>query len=66
MVMNLVDGLHEQMDRARELRKRYENITTGHFGTVIIDLTIKQAERSIASGDVAEMMTAYSALEALE
>jgi len=64
--MNLIDGLHEQMDRARELRKAYENIPAGLFGTVIIDLTIKQAERSIASGDVAEMMTAYDALKALE
>ena len=66
MVMNLIEGLDEQMDRARELRKVYENIPAGHFGTVVIDLTIKQAERSIASGDVADMMTAYKGLEELE
>lgn len=64
--MNLIDGLHEQIDRARELRKVYEDIPTGHFGTVVIDLCIKQAERSIASGDVADMMTAYKGLEDLE
>ena len=64
--MNLIEGLHEQMGRARELRKVYAGIPTGSFGVAVIDATIKRAERSIALGDVVEMLATYGALEALE
>lgn len=64
--MNLIEGLHEQMDRARELRKVYEGIPMGFVGASFIDQDIRQAEQSIANGDVVEMLAAYKALEALE
>jgi hypothetical protein len=64
--MSLIEGLHEQMNRARELRKMYEEIPTGAFGIAVIDATIKQAERSIESGNIGEMMATYNALEELE
>lgn len=51
--MNLIEGLHQQMNRARELRKLYA-------------LKIAQAERSIESGDSVAMLDAYNELEALE
>jgi len=64
--MNLVEGLHKQMDRARELRRVYEGIPMGFIGASVIDLKIKQAEHSIESGDPVEMLAAYGELEALE
>lgn len=64
--MSLIEGLHEQMDRARKLRKMYAEIPTGTFGIAVIDATIKQAEGSIESGDIGEMLAAHNALEELE
>jgi hypothetical protein len=64
--MTLIEGLHELMDRARKLRKMYEEIPTGAFGIAVIDATIKQAEHSIESGDIGEMVAAHNALEKLE
>lgn len=64
--MNLIEGLHEQMDRARELLKVYGGIPMGFIGASIIDLKIKQAEHSIESGDPVEMLAAYGELESLE
>ena len=64
--MNLIEGLHKQMDRARELRKVYEGIPMGFIGASVIDLKIGQAEHSIEIGDAVEMLAAYKELEALE
>lgn len=64
--MNLIEGLHEQMDRARELRKFYEEIPGGSFSTQVIDATIKRAESSIADDNVVAMLDACGELEALE
>lgn len=64
--MSLMEGLHEQMNRARELQKMYDEIPLGFIGASVIDQTIKQAERSIESCDVVEMLAAYKALEELE
>ena len=64
--MNLLQGLHEQMDRARELRTAYDGIGGGWFAAEAITVTIRQAERSIEDGDAVEMLAAYKALEALE
>lgn len=66
MTPNLVDGLHKQMARARELQKLYDTIPGGVFGAGVVASTIQRAEQSIASGDVVEMLQAYNALEALE
>lgn len=64
--MNLVEGLHKQIARARELQKLYDEIPGGIFGSSMINLRIKQAEHSIENGDAVEMLAAYGALEALE
>lgn len=64
--MNLIEGLHKQMDRARDLRSGYDKIESGWFGSDAITATIRQAERSIEDGDAVEMLAAYKALEALE
>lgn len=64
--MNLIEGLHEQMKRARELRKFYAEIPGGSFGAQVIDQKIAQAERSIEHDDAVAMLVSYNALEALE
>lgn len=64
--MNLIEGIHKQMNRARELRKVYEGIPVGFIGCGIIDIAIKQVEHSIETGDAVEMLAAYGALEGLE
>lgn len=66
MTPNLLEGLHKQMARARELQKLYAEIPGGVFGGCVVTSTIQRAERSIESGDVVDMVQAYNALEALE
>lgn len=64
--MNLIDGLNEQLDQARELLSVYESIPTGGFGAAVIKQTIEHAELSMCDGDTVEMLKAYNALERLE
>ena len=61
---NLMDGLFKQMNRCRELVKHYEEIgPVGAFGKAMILRDIERAELSIRSGDIAQMVSAYKALE---
>ncbi len=66
--MNLVEGLHKQIARAKELRKLYDALPggAGIFGSDMIRLRIEQAEASFQSGSIKDMLSAYNALEALE
>lgn len=64
--MNLIDGINEELERAKKLLKCYESIHTGAFGAVVIRQTIKHAERSMQNGDTVEMVKAYKALQKLE
>ncbi len=64
--MNLIEGLNQELIRARELLKIYEGIPTGGFGAAVIRQTIEHAENSMVEGDTVEMIKAYKALEALE
>ena len=65
-LMNLIDGLNEQLTRARELLKLYEGIPTGGFGAMMIRQAIEHAESSMRDGDTVQMIFAYKALEKLE
>ncbi len=65
--MNLIEGLQGEMNRCRELRKQYEAIgAAGFFGKGMIDVIIKQAEDSIATGDIIAMLKAHKQLEGME
>ena len=64
--MNLIGGLNQELDRARELLEVYEGIPTGGFGAMMIRQTIKYAEKSMQLGDTVEMLRAYSKLQKLE
>ena len=64
--MNLLEGLHKELDRAKELLKLYQEIPGGAFGASMISLRIEQAERSLKGNSIEDMAVAYNALEALE
>jgi hypothetical protein len=59
---NLIEGLRQELDRNRELVKIYDSIPTGKFGSVMIGLDIKEAERAIEEGDTVAMIRVYKAL----
>lgn len=64
--MNLIEGIQEQCNRCRELKKEYDRIPTGFFGSKVLQLAIKEGEDSIASGDAVRMLSAYKELESCE
>ena len=64
--MNLIEGIQEQCNRCRELKKVYDTILTGGFGGFCIERAINEGEASIASGDAVRMLSAYKELESCE
>jgi len=64
--MNLIEGLMKELNRNRELKIEYDLIPTGFFGSSMIQVDIINGEKSIASGDVVEMMRCYEALKGNE
>lgn len=66
--MNLVDGINEELNRARELLRLYEDLPpqSGWFGAAIVKQAIQHAESSIESLDPVEMLNAYEELKRLE
>lgn len=63
---NLMDGLFEQMNRAREIKKMYDEIPQGKFGSMMIQQSIQRAEDAIKDNDVIEMLAAYTELTEIE
>jgi hypothetical protein len=63
---NLMDGLFEQMNRAREIKKMYDEIPQGKFGSIMIQQSIDRAEKSIRDNDVIAMLTAFKDLQEIE
>ena len=61
--MNLIEGLQEEMNRCRELLEVYDAIPQGKFGATMIRQDIKNAEKSIATGDTIAMMKALKDLQ---
>lgn len=64
--MNIIEGIQEECNRCRELKKEYDLIPTGGFGAFSIQQAIDEGEKSIASGDVVEMLAAYKELKGCE
>ena len=61
--MNLIEGLQREANRRRELLPQYEAIgPAGTFGATLLKLDILRAEKSIAGGDVVEMVATYKEL----
>ena len=64
--MNLIEGLNQELVRAKELLTVYESIPTGGFGAMIIRKTIEDAESNMNCGNTVGMLRAYGKLERLE
>jgi len=65
---NIIEGLHREIDRVREMIKEYELLpkNSGMFAATVMRNSIKNAEKQIAVGDTVEMMKAYLDLEGYE
>jgi len=64
--MNIIEGIQEQCNRCRELIDVYNTIPAGVFGASFIQQAINEGEKSIASGDVVRMLSAFKELESCE
>jgi len=64
--MNLIEGIQSEQKRCRELKVLYDSIPTGMFGSVMIQNTLDQSYRAVASGDCVEMLKAYQELKKCE
>jgi len=64
--MNLIEGLHEEMDRVREIIKEYEAIPAGAFAAAMMKASIKRAENTIDTGDTIAMMKSLEDLKTYE
>ena len=60
--MNLIEGLQQEMNRVREIKKEYDEIPAGKFPSTMIAASIMNAEQMIATGDTIEMMKALEDL----
>lgn len=63
---NLMDGLLQEMNRVREIKRMYDEIPEGRFRSIMIQHAINEAEKSISSGDVVQMLTSYQELKEIE
>jgi len=64
--MNLIEGLQDQISRAKKLKDFYDGIPSGSFGSAAIASSIRDAEHYMAIGDTVAMLDAYKRLEAIE
>jgi len=60
---NLVEAMQKEMNRLRELKKEYDLIPTGFMGGAVIQGCIDSSEKSIASGDVVQMLVDYEEMK---
>jgi hypothetical protein len=63
--MNLIEKLHSEMDRVREIIKEYESLpnNAGAFASVMMKFSIKNAKNLMAIGDTIGMMSALKDLQ---
>jgi len=66
--MNIIEGLHSEMDRVREVIKDYDEVpnNAGAFASGMMKYAIKNAEDMIANGDTIGMVQAYNYLKGFE
>ena len=66
--MNIIEGLHEEMNRVRKIIKIYDELpnNAGAFGSIEMKQSIKIAEDVIAIGDTIGMLRAYNDLQEIE
>jgi len=65
--MNLIEEIQAEQNRVRELLKAYEAIgPSGMFGTMVLKQAIQHGDKSIASGDLGDMLAAHAELKGCE
>lgn len=65
-MVNIIEGIQQEVVRCREVLKHYESIPQGVFGSIMIKQTIAEAESAIAHGDTIEMIHKYQELKEIE
>lgn len=62
---NLIEGLHSEMNRVRELVKEYEALPdgVGFMGASIMKAFLQQAEKAIEEGDIVAELRAHQSLK---
>jgi len=67
-VKNLMEGLLEEMNRAREMMAEYQSLpkNAGMFTSVMIQRDITRAENAIANGDTIQMIASLKLLKEYE
>lgn len=65
---NLMDGLIQEMNRVRELITQYDRLPNGVgvFGSTTMKQFIKEAEESMVTGNIVQMVLAYDNLKSCE
>ena len=64
---NLIEGLTNQLIRANEIKRQYEELgLVGAFGLHFVKQEIERAKKAQSSGDVIEMISAFNALKGLK
>lgn len=66
--MNIIEGLHKEIDRVWEIIKEYDAVPNGAgaFAAGLMRHSIKNAENMIATGDTVGMMKALNDLKEYE
>lgn len=64
-MMNLIEGMNIEIERAKDLLELYKSIPTGTFGAIVISQTIDQAENTMQIGDTIGMIRSYKELQQL-
>ncbi len=52
--------------RVREVLAVYQSIPQGKFGALMIEVSLKEMDEAVISGDLARMMFAYEELKGIE
>ena len=63
---SLAEALPKEQQRVREILGYYKEIPAGQFGALMIESTLRHADKAAASGDVVQMTKAYKALCEIE
>ena len=66
--MNLMEGMIAECSRVRELLKKYESLPNGAglMGAMMMNRSLRMAERAMGSGDVTDMLKSYGDLGGYE
>lgn len=64
---SLPEGLAKEQKRVRGVLKEYIEVgPPGAIGAALIEITLQQADKAIASGDPIEILRAYGDLKEIE